>query len=158
MSILHFTPCEDLMGLRAGSRSTIELAPAGGGPGASRVSTRGRASMRALRFRVRTLIAAVGLVAVLVWAAMMGSRSYHYYRRASEYSVQERGWRESAAEGRLRREFCCECADYFAQLVGKYRRAMWRPWLPIAPDPPAPGVEAYLEQQRREAAKSHAAP
>src|SRR5262249_57587911 len=86
------------------------------------------------------------------------SRAYHYYGRASEYSVQERGWRENAAEGRLRREFCCECADYFAQLVGKYRRAMWRPWLPIAPDPPAPGVEAYLEQQRREAAKSHAPP
>ena len=31
--------------------------------------------MRALRLRVRTLMAAVGLVAVLVWAAMMGFRS-----------------------------------------------------------------------------------
>jgi hypothetical protein len=114
--------------------------------------------MRALRFRVRTLIAAVGLVAVLVWAAMMGSRSYDYYRRAREHSAQERGWRESVARGRLPREFSAECAEYFAQLAAKYRRAMWRPWLSIAPDPYAPGVEAYLEQQRREAAKSHADP
>ncbi|HEV3168238.1 MAG TPA: hypothetical protein VGZ22_29815 [Isosphaeraceae bacterium] len=114
--------------------------------------------MRALRFRVRTLIAAVGLVAVLIWAAMMGSRSYDYYRRAREYSAQERGWRQSVARGHLPREFCAECAHYFAQLVGKYRRAMWRPWLSIAPDPYAPGVEAYLEQKRREAAKSHAEP
>ena len=68
------------MGLRAGSCSPIELAPAGGRPGASRVSSRGTASMRALRFRVRTLMAAVGLVAVLVWVAMMGLRSYDYYR------------------------------------------------------------------------------
>ena len=74
MSILRFTPCDDLMGLPAGSPSTIELAQAGGGPGASRVSTWGRASMRALRFRVRTLMAAVSLLAVLVWAAMMGFR------------------------------------------------------------------------------------
>ncbi len=114
--------------------------------------------MRALRFRVRTLIAAVSLVAILLWAAMMGSRSYDYYRRAREYSAQERGWRQSVARGRLPRDFCSECTDYFAQLAGKYRRAMWRPWLPIAPDPHAPGVDAYLEQQRQEAAKSHADP
>ncbi len=114
--------------------------------------------MRALRFRVRTLMAAVGLVAVLFWTAMVGLRSYVYYRLASRYSLEERVWRESTARGNWRPEVGYECADYFAQLAGKYRRAMWRPWLPIAPDPPAPGVEAYLEQQRREAAKSHAEP
>jgi hypothetical protein len=43
-------------------------------------------------------------------------------------------------------------------LAEKYRRAMWRPWQPVAPDPLAPGVEAYLEQERQKAARSHAAP
>jgi hypothetical protein len=103
-------------------------------------------------------MAAVGLVAALIWAARMGSRSYDYYRRASEYGVQERGWRDDITRGNLPPKFCSECADYFAQLAGKYRRAMWRPWLPAAPDPLAPGVEAYLEQQRREAARSHSDP
>lgn len=106
-----------------------------------------------LRFRVRTLMAAVSLVALMVWAAMMGSRSFDYYRRASEYGTQERGWRKSAASGGLGRDFCFECADYFARLAGKYRRAMWQPWRPVAPDPLAPGVAEYLEQQRREAAQ-----
>jgi hypothetical protein len=114
--------------------------------------------MQALRFRVRTLLAAVGLVAVLCWAAMMGLRSYVYHRLASHYSLEERVWRKSTARGDWRPEVGSERVDYFTQLAEKYRRAMWRPWLPVAPDPPAPGVEAYLEQQRREAAKCHADP
>jgi hypothetical protein len=105
--------------------------------------------MRMPRFRVRTLMLAVGLVAVLVWAAMMGSRSYDYYRRARFCSFAERGWRESTARGRWRREIGSECADYYAQLASKYRRAMWRPWMPVAPDPHAPGFDQWLEQERR---------
>jgi hypothetical protein len=87
-----------------------------------------------------------------------GLRSYVCYRLATNYSLEERVWRESTARGDWRPEVGSECADYFARLAGKYRRAMWRPWLPIAPDPLAPGVEAYQEQQRREAARSHANP
>jgi hypothetical protein len=105
--------------------------------------------MRLPRFRVRTLMIAVSVAALLVWGAMMGTRSYDYYRRAREYGVQERGWRESAAEGRFRVEFCLQCVDYFAQLSRKYRRAMWRPWLPVAPDPHAPGYDQWVEQERR---------
>jgi hypothetical protein len=104
------------------------------------------------------MIAAVGLVAVLLWAAKMGSRSYDYYRRASEYGAQERGWRQIAARGRWPGTFQSECAEYFALLAEKYRRAMWRPWLPVDPDPYAPGVAEYLKQQRREAAEAHADP
>jgi hypothetical protein len=103
-------------------------------------------------------MAAVGLVAALVWVAMMGLRSYIYHRLASNYSLAERVWRESTARGDWRPEVGSECADYCALLAGKYRRAMWRPWVPIAPDPPAPGAEAYLEQERRKADRSHAAP
>jgi hypothetical protein len=29
-------------------------------------------------------------------------------------------------------------AEYYEELVSKYRRAADRPWLPVAPDPPAP--------------------
>jgi hypothetical protein len=86
---------------------------------------------------------AVGVVALLIRGVMMASQSYDYYRRARECSAQKRGSGESAAEGRLRVEFCSQCADYFAQLAGKYRRAMWCPWMPIAPDPHAPGFDQW---------------
>jgi hypothetical protein len=101
-----------------------------------------------MRFRVRTLMAAVGVVAFLIWGAMMGSRSYDYYRRAREYGAQERGWRESASRNEFGR-FSSDCAEYFAQLTAKYRRAMWRPWMPVAPDPHAPGYDQWKEQQTR---------
>jgi len=114
--------------------------------------------MRAPRFRVRTMIATVGLVAVLLWATKMGSRSFDYYRRASEYGANEYGWRQIAARGRPSRAFESECAEYYAQLAEKYRRAMWRPWSPVAPDPYAPGVAEFLEQRRREAAEAHTNP
>jgi hypothetical protein len=105
--------------------------------------------MRLPSFRVRTLMIAVSVVALLVWCAMMGTQSYAHYRRAREYGAQERGWRESAARGRLGLESSSQCADYYAQLARKYRRAMWRPWLPVAPDPHAPGFDQWLEQERR---------
>ena len=40
-------------------------------------------------FRVRTLMLAVGLTALLLWVAMMGMRSYDSYRLATEYATQE---------------------------------------------------------------------
>jgi hypothetical protein len=105
--------------------------------------------MRLPRFRVRTLMIAVSVAAFLVWGGMMGVRSYGYYWRAREYAFNERGWRQSATEGRLKPEFCLQCVDYFAELTRKYRRAMWQPWLPVPPDPHAPGFDAWLEQERR---------
>ena len=105
--------------------------------------------MRLPRFRVRTLMIAVSVVALVVWGAMMGTRPYDYYGRARRYVLEERGWRESAANGRFRVEFCSQCVDYFEELSRKYRRAMWRPWLPVAPDPHAPGFDQWLEQERR---------
>ena len=85
-------------------------------------------------------MAAVGVAAVLVWGAMMGSRSYDYAWRARVYGTNERGWREIAARHRGWTQFGSQCADYYAELRRKYRRAMWRPWMPVAPDPLAPGV------------------
>jgi hypothetical protein len=108
--------------------------------------------MRSPRFRVHTLMIAVGVVAFLIWGAMMATRSYDYFRRAREYGLQERGWRRVAASAHRDQgmeEFRLQCVEYFGQLAGKYRRAMWRPWMPVAPDPHAPGYDLWLEQERR---------
>src|SRR3954453_290965 len=110
--------------------------------------------MRRPRFRVRTLLVLVAAVAVLIWGSMMGTRSFDYYRRASEYGANERGWRAIADRHDQPggREFRIKCVEYYAQLAGKYRHAMWRPWVPVAPDPHAPGYDLWLEQERREKA------
>jgi hypothetical protein len=113
--------------------------------------------MRLARFRVRTLMLAVGVVALLVWGAMMGTRSYVYYRRAMFCSFEERGWRESAARASgdpsrardIEAVYSQQNAEYYAPLAAKYRRAMWRPWMPVAPDPHAPGYDQWVEQERR---------
>jgi hypothetical protein len=105
--------------------------------------------MRALRFRVRTLMAAVGLAAVLVWAAMMGFRSYVHYALASKYRFQESMWREQAVKYRSGSEDSLATADFCAQMASKHRRAMWRPWTPVAPDPLyyfPPGARAYAKR------------
>jgi hypothetical protein len=102
--------------------------------------------MRLPRFRIRTLMIAVALVALLVWGAMMGIRSYVYYRLASYYETQERlsryifeRDRENPAEARsVGVVWGSRIADFYAPLAQKYRRAMWRPWESVAPDPPAP--------------------
>ena len=96
--------------------------------------------MPTIRFRVRALMAAVGVVALLIWGAMLGLRSYDYYRRARFYAFQEYGWRETAISGQFPADSRSERAEYFAQLTRKYRRAMWCPWTPVAPDPHAPGL------------------
>lgn len=106
--------------------------------------------MRLPSFRVRTLMIAVSVVALLVWGAMMGWRSYNYYTLARGYGAQEYGWRSIAGRDRWDAKFATECTEYFAQLTRKYRRAMWRPWLPVAPDPHAPGYDLWVEQLERE--------
>jgi len=102
--------------------------------------------MRLPRFRVRTLMVLVGVVALLIWGTMMGVRSFNYYWLARTYAAYERGWRESAESDRgnparsrsVGVVYGRQIADYYAPLARKYRRAMWRPWTPVAPDPPAP--------------------
>jgi hypothetical protein len=88
---------------------------------------------------------AVGIVALLVWGAMMGTRSYHYGMRARIYGTQERLWREIAKRDldrgstrTIAARWGLQIAAYYAPLARKYRRAMWRPWMTVAPDPPAP--------------------
>ena len=103
--------------------------------------------MRLPRFRVRTLMFAVGVVTLLTWGAMMGTRSYVYYRLARTYGTYERQWRELALRhgedpvGRTRSiavKWGPQIADFHASMARKYRQAMWHPWIAVAPDPPAP--------------------
>ena len=107
------------------------------------------AIMRLPRCHVRTIMLVVIALAMLMWCSMMGARSFEYSRCAREYGANERGWRESGTRGRLRAGFSTDCAEYFAQLTRKYRRAAWRPWMPVAPDPHAPGYDQWVEQERR---------
>jgi hypothetical protein len=95
--------------------------------------------MRLERYRVRRLMVPVGAVALLVPGAIMGSRSYYYYRQAMAFSESERRWREIAARDRGWAKWGSQSADYYAQLVMNDRRAMWRPWMSVASDPPVPG-------------------
>jgi hypothetical protein len=111
--------------------------------------------MRLPHFRVRTLMVAVVVVALLLWGAMMGSLSYEYFRRAREYGANEHGWRQIAARGRWDATFASECSEYYSQLARKYRRAMWHPWMPVAPDPHAPGYDQWVEQERRTKEVAH---
>jgi hypothetical protein len=102
--------------------------------------------MRLPRFSVRTLMLAVVVVALLVWGGMVGMRWYVYYTLATTYGTYEREWREMAVRDRgipassrsVAAKWGPQIAEYYAPLAQKYRRAMWRPWIPVAPDPPAP--------------------
>jgi hypothetical protein len=66
-----------------------------------------------------------------------------YYRHATIYSFQERASRENAQrdlrQGNTRTIAArtgLQIADYYARLVRKYRRAMWRPWISVEFEPP----------------------
>ncbi len=111
--------------------------------------------MRLPQIRVRTLMGGVMVVAL----GLMGARSFVYYRLATKYAEQEHGWREIAARDRSQRpwgnpRFEWDCAEYFQGLTQKYRRAMWQPWRPVAPDTNAPGVKEARAVLAREAAKA----
>jgi hypothetical protein len=101
------------------------------------------AIMRLPRLRVRTYLLLMGVVALLVWGTMIGVRWYEYYRRARIYSFQERHWRENAQRDlrqnntrTIAARWGLQTADHYARLVGKYRRAMWRPWISVEFEPP----------------------
>ena len=106
--------------------------------------------MRLPRFRVRTLMIVVGVVALLIWGAMLASRSYDYYRREGIRSPGAADGANRLEEPSARVEAISFGVRPVLRAVGaKYRQAMWRPWMPVAPDPHAPGYDQWLEQERR---------
>ncbi|WP_406698044.1 hypothetical protein V5E97_04240 [Singulisphaera sp. Ch08] len=93
--------------------------------------------MRLPRLRVRTLMVAVAVVALMAWASRMLSLSVAYQRRADTYWTNllrvespgvRGGWRTPPTEH----------DRWASHMTNKYRNAARYPWLPVAPDPPEP--------------------
>jgi len=112
--------------------------------------------MRLQRLNLRTLMALVACVAALGWGHAMWQRSARYLKIAEDrwhaqvlkmlslrmYESQ----RYRIGDGQLNINNPLEDATTAAlrrveaeqDLVAKYRRAAWQPWLPVDPDPPPP--------------------
>jgi hypothetical protein len=97
--------------------------------------------MKLPRFRVRTLLIAVAVVAVLVWSAKVGLRSHDYHRRATEYAKYETRMEEHRRQEPRLGQMETQSADYYARLARNSREAMVRPWMRPTRDLPAPKFE-----------------
>ena len=79
--------------------------------------------MRVPRMTTRRWMIAVAGAALLTGGFILTRRSAHYRREALYHS-------RAAARAAGAKE------DYHGQLVKKYKRAGYRPWFPLDPDPP----------------------
>ncbi|MHC5541594.1 hypothetical protein ACYOEI_25510 [Singulisphaera rosea] len=109
--------------------------------------------MRLTRLSIRTLMIVVAITAFLMWGGRMGARSLDYHRRSTYYSTQAANWRELATRNHPWKAFRSQCAEYFTALARKYRRASWRPWLPVDPDPYAPGAREAEQAASRKTSR-----
>jgi hypothetical protein len=109
--------------------------------------------MRLPRFRIRTLMIAVAVVATMSWVAVrLRQRSERFYWESLSMEGRRIEW---AAGAELYEYDCNRAADplpddvrgairhrrranYYLALQRKYRDAARRPWLPVPPDPPPP--------------------
>ncbi len=101
--------------------------------------------MRWPRFRVRTLLVLVVLAGVSIGGCVLWQRSVEYRRRADGYADPGyigfmTGWSPAEVE-----RYNVARKAYFAEMARKYDRAARYPWLPVAPDPPPPELEADAE-------------
>lgn len=105
------------------------------------------------RFRIWTMMVAVVVLALALAASKLARTASERSQVADRYAHQANLYRKSAAEdekglstatedtrqakvnslGRFSRK-----AAYYSTLEAHYRRAARYPWLPVAPDPPAP--------------------
>ena len=76
-----------------------------------------------VRFTVRALTIVVAVAALLTGGFVLARRSAHYRREAIYHS------RAAARSAGAK-------ADYHDRLVKNYKRAAYRPWLALDPDPP----------------------
>lgn len=92
--------------------------------------------MRLSRFRIRTMMVAVAVVAVIVGAGTLYRRTADYKAHAA-YCAEMANycalnyplWDESEANRR-------EQLDYWDRQSHKYEFAARHPWLPVKPEPP----------------------
>ena len=112
--------------------------------------------MRPPRFRLRTLLVAVAVVALLMGGSVevvrLRRQSAIYRDRADHHAAVEGVLRSIAARQgdgspvddspgpgvRSKRFTARIMAEHEARLRLKYDRAVARPWRPVAPDPPPP--------------------
>ena len=76
-----------------------------------------------VRLTVRALTIVVAVAALLTGGFVLARRSAHFRREALYHS--RAAARAAGAKN-----------DYHDQLVKKYKRAAYRPWFPLDPDPP----------------------
>ncbi len=102
-----------------------------------------------VRFRVRSMMVVVAIVALSMWARFqVEARRNHFSQlvrsffekrvAASAFAYSGPGGavmeRLAKADGERR----AEASAYYTGLIQKYERATRYPWLPVAPDPPKP--------------------
>jgi hypothetical protein len=93
--------------------------------------------MKPPRFRLRTLMLGIVLVAVALWVGLLARRSAAYRAISVKHAWEAAslvdcvGYPEPG--GIVRRR-----ADHHARLRDKYLRASRRPWLILDDDPPIP--------------------
>src|SRR4051812_40964927 len=102
------------------------------------------------RFRLRTLLIAVALAALVLglWrrAASLRQRAADHANKAGEYAndallILHNEGQVSEESVRIDERIVARCIaliGYHRRLSGKYERAIWRPWLSLQRDPPAP--------------------
>jgi hypothetical protein len=115
-----------------------------------------------VRFRVRTLILAVALVALALWSVRMWNLSARYRQEADfdaygvtyfleaadhprspycfppnpgEEEQRAEQWRKYKVQTRV---WCLRMAQFFAEMNRKYDHAAACPWIRVEPDPPWP--------------------
>lgn len=109
--------------------------------------------MRLPRFTVRTMIVVVAASAIACFAEQMARTSLDRQRIAEFHSAtagshswfcaglpstDEQRRQLKDARDRWARSRHGRMARYHSALATKYRRAVFRPWIPVAPDPPPP--------------------
>jgi hypothetical protein len=98
--------------------------------------------MRPPRFRLRSLLIAVAILATLLGVGVKLRRDAAQYDRLSRRHSGEAGAWELRLAGRVvgpsQARAILGRAHWHDAMAEKYRRAAARPWLPVAPDPPPP--------------------
>lgn len=93
--------------------------------------------MKVPRFRLRTLMVAVAIAALIAWAGRMLSLSVAYQRRADTYWTHLFRVESPGVRGG-RRPPPTEHDRWASHMTNKYRNAARYPWLVVPPDPPEP--------------------
>ena len=106
--------------------------------------------MRRFNFRLRTLMMAVALVALLLCGGLLAIRSVSHAfwangvaKKRDAYRVDLQALERRAAKGLTAQEaeqlaYGHRMMEYLADQQARYERAARSPWLPKEPDPPPP--------------------